>query len=62
MVWHILKCGRTWATKTTDWQALQAPFVFEKEQNPDKVTLNLVINGSGTVWIDDILLLAEPLK
>jgi hypothetical protein len=48
--------------KTTDWQALQAPFVFEKEQNPDKVTLNLVINGSGTVWIDDILLLAEPLK
>jgi hypothetical protein len=31
-------------------------------QRPDKVTLNLAINGKGTVWIDDIVLSKEPLK
>jgi hypothetical protein len=29
---------------------------------PDKITLNLVINGTGTVLIDDIVLSKEPLK
>ena len=28
----------------------------------NKVTLNLIINGKGTVWIDDIVLSKEPLK
>ncbi len=28
----------------------------------DKVALNLVINGMGTVWIDDVILSKEPLK
>jgi hypothetical protein len=46
----------------SDWQTLQTPFVFQKGQQPDKVTLNLVVNGIGTVWIDDIILLKEPLK
>jgi len=44
------------------WQTLQIPFMFQKGQRPDKVTLNLVVNGIGTVWIDDIILLKEPLK
>jgi hypothetical protein len=46
----------------TDWKIIQTPFLFQKGQRPDKVTLNLVINGKGTVWIDDILLSKEPLK
>lgn len=46
----------------TDWKIIQTPFVFQKGQRPDKVTLNLVINGKGTVWIDDIVLSKEPLK
>jgi hypothetical protein len=46
----------------TDWRIVQTPFLFQKGQRPDKVTLNLVINGKGTVWIDDIVLSKEPLK
>jgi len=49
-------------TGKTDWKTIQTPFLFQKGQRPDKVTLNLVINGKGTVWIDDIVLSKEPLK
>ena len=47
---------------TSDWKTIQTPFLFQKGEEPDKVTLNLVINGKGTVWIDDIVLSKEPLK
>ena len=47
---------------TSDWKTIQTPFLFEKGQKPDKVTLNIVINGTGTVWVDDIVLSREPLK
>ena len=46
----------------TDWKIIQTPFLFQKGQKPDKVTLNVVINGKGTVWIDDIVLSKHPLK
>jgi hypothetical protein len=46
----------------TDWRMIQTPFLFQKGQRPDKVTLNLVISGKGTVRIDDIVLSKEPLK
>lgn len=49
-------------SQKTDWKLIQTPFVFQKGQRPDKVTLNLVINGKGAVWIDDIVLIQEPLK
>jgi hypothetical protein len=49
-------------SQKNDWKTIQTPFMFEKGQKPDKVTLNLVINGKGTVWIDDILLSKESLK
>jgi hypothetical protein len=45
-----------------DWTLLATPFFLRPGENPDKVRLNLVINGQGTVWIDDIRLLAVPLK
>lgn len=41
---------------TMDWTTRQIPFLFQKGQKPDKVTLNVVINGKGTVWVDDIVL------
>lgn len=44
----------------TDWKSIQTLFMFQKGQNPDKVTLNLVINGKGTVWIDDVVLSKVP--
>ena len=40
----------------SDWKSIQTPFIFQKGQNPEKIILNLVINGTGTVWIDDIVL------
>ena len=46
----------------SDWKSIQTPFIFQKGQNPDKVILNLVINGKGTVWIDDVVLSKAPLK
>jgi hypothetical protein len=36
--------------------------MFQKGQKPTKVTLNIVINGPGTIWVDDIVLFKEPLK
>jgi hypothetical protein len=45
---------------TSDWKTIQTPFLFEKGQKPGKVTLNIVINGTGTVWVDDIGLSREP--
>ncbi len=46
----------------SDWKSIQTPFIFQKGQNPDKVTLNLVINGKGTVWIDNVVLSKAPLQ
>ena len=40
----------------SDWQLIQTPFIFQKGQNPDRITLNLIINGTGSVWIDDVVL------
>ncbi|MCH7556135.1 MAG: hypothetical protein IIB56_01620 [Planctomycetes bacterium] len=48
-------------TGTTDWTTEKIPFLLKKGQNPDNVKLNLVIDGKGTVWIDDIRLLKGPL-
>jgi len=47
---------------TTDWATAETPFFLKEGQKPDNVRLNLVINGKGTVWIDDIHLLKGPLK
>lgn len=49
-------------TGTTGWATEEIPFFLEKGQKPDNVKLNLVIDGTGTAWIDDIKLLKAPLK
>jgi hypothetical protein len=49
-------------TGTTDWTSEETPFFLKKGENPDNVKLNLVINGKGTAWIDDIRLLKSPLQ
>ena len=46
---------------TNDWTAAETPFFLKKGENPDNVKLNLVVDGKGTVWIDDIRLLKGPL-
>ena len=42
---------------TIDWTSQEIPFFLEAGQTADLVKLNVVIDGSGTVWIDDIHLL-----
>ncbi|MBN1273831.1 MAG: hypothetical protein JXB26_16305 [Candidatus Aminicenantes bacterium] len=45
-----------------DWKTIRTAFLFQKGQKPDKVTLNIVINGRGTVWVDDVRLSGERQK
>jgi len=49
-------------TGTMDWNSQETPFFLKKGENPDNVKLNLVIDGKGKVWIDDIRLLKGPLQ
>ena len=46
---------------TTEWSTQQTPFFLKSGENPDNVKLNLVINGKGTAWIDDIQVRQGPL-
>ena len=49
-------------TGTTNWTTVETPFFLKKGENPDNVKLNLVIDGKGTAWIDNIRLLKAPLR
>jgi hypothetical protein len=49
-------------TGTTRWVIKDIPFILKKGEKPDYVRLNIVINGKGTVWVDDVRLLKAPLK
>ncbi|MGB7294111.1 MAG: hypothetical protein WBC70_00850 [Candidatus Aminicenantales bacterium] len=42
---------------TMKWTQLEIPFLLKSGENPDNVKLNLVCEGSGTVWVDDIRML-----
>lgn len=48
-------------TGTREWSTRETPFFLQSGQKPDYVKLNLVIQGSGSAWIDDIRLLKGPL-
>ena len=50
------------AKGNSDWQQLQTPFILQKGQRPDKITLNLVINGHGTVWVDEVIVVKTALQ
>ena len=49
-------------TGTTDWVTKEIPFFLKKGENPDNVKLNLVLDGKGTIWIDEIKLLKGSLS
>jgi hypothetical protein len=46
---------------TAEWSSQETPFFLKSGEDPDEIKLNLVINGTGTVWIDDIRLIKGPL-
>lgn len=48
-------------TGTNDWTEQKTGFILKAGENPDRVTLNVVVEGAGTVWIDEIELFSEPL-
>lgn len=50
------------ATGTADWMTMETPFFLKKGEKPDLVKLNLVVNGEGTVWIDEVRLIKGPLQ
>jgi hypothetical protein len=49
-------------TGTTAWTSQETPFFLKKGDDPDNIKLNLVINGKGTVWIDELRLIKGPLQ
>lgn len=44
-------------TGTTGWEDSETRFLLKPGENPSRVQLNLVIDGTGDVWVDDIRLL-----
>jgi len=48
-------------TGTTSWMTIATPFFLEAGQKPDLIRLNLVVQGKGRVWIDDVHLMRAPL-
>ncbi len=46
---------------TNEWTSQTTPFRLEAGQNPDNIRLNVVVEGAGTVWVDEIRLLQGPL-
>ncbi len=47
---------------TTDWATAETVLYIDKGGNPENVTLNLVVEGSGKVWIDDVVVESRPLR
>jgi len=47
---------------TTEWVSQETPFFLKTGENPNNVRLNVVINGSGTIWVDDVRLTKGPLR
>ena len=45
---------------TTAWTSQQTALDLKPGENPDNIKLNLVVKGSGVVWIDDLRVLKEP--
>jgi hypothetical protein len=45
---------------TSNWTTMMAPFFLKKGEKPQYVKLNLVVEGKGTAWIDDVRLFKAP--
>jgi len=45
---------------TNDWTSVETSFLVKGAREPDNVRFNLVIDGKGTVWIDDVGLTLRP--
>jgi hypothetical protein len=46
---------------TTDWASYEIPFFLKPGQRPDLIKLNLVVEGTGKIWMKEIEVLQTPL-
>ncbi|MEW6143970.1 MAG: hypothetical protein AB1598_03020 [Thermodesulfobacteriota bacterium] len=49
-------------TGTTGWTPAETVIYSDKGDAPESVTLSLVVDGRGKVWIDDVMLVSQPLR
>jgi len=48
-------------TGNMSWMTVGTPFFLQAGQKPDLIRLNLVVEGKGKIWIDDVRLMRAPL-
>ena len=48
-------------TGSNNWASYETPFFLKKGEKPDLLKLNLVVKGTGKVWIKDVEVLKAPL-
>lgn len=48
-------------SKTQNWKSVRIEYRCEQGERPDLLRVNLVIDGFGRAWIDDIRITSEPL-
>ena len=58
----VARGPRVPVTATTDWETANTVLYVDKGENPDRVTLALMVEGSGKVWIEDVKLRYRPLR
>ena len=46
---------------SNNWASVEIPFYLKAGENPDNVKLNVVGEGTGIFWVDDIRLVKRPL-
>jgi hypothetical protein len=68
-MWCVFPSGREYFSRSVheplsgdaEWTFTETPFLLQPGQNPTNVKLNVVLDGTGTIWIDDIRLIKRPL-
>lgn len=46
---------------SNNWASYETPFFLKKGEKPDLIKLNLVVKGTGKIWIKDVEVLTGPL-
>lgn len=58
----FLHCSRDSLCGTTDWEKMEVEFLVMEKRKVDIAQLNMIVEGSGTVWIDQVRLTVLPIR
>ncbi|MCZ6685313.1 MAG: hypothetical protein O6849_04950 [Candidatus Dadabacteria bacterium] len=47
---------------TTEWRPVETILYLDKGNSPERVKLNLIVEGEGKVWVDSVILESIPLR